>query len=51
MITPLRTSLEGVGVITPLRTSLEGVGMITPLRAGLGRGRGDNSTKGWFGKR
>ena len=50
MITPLRTSLEGVGVITPIRTSLEGVVVITPLRAGLGRGRGDNSTKGWFRK-
>ena len=24
--------------------------MITPLRAGLGRGRDDNSIKGWFGK-
>ena len=33
-----------------LRASLEGVGVITPLRAGLGRSRGDNSTKGWFGK-
>ena len=37
-------------MITPLRTSLEGVGVITPLRTGLGRGRGDNSNKGWFGK-
>ena len=43
MITPLRTSLEGV-------VWTEGVGVITPLRAGLGRGRGDNSTKDWFGK-